>query len=865
MKTKIFLYASFLLGLSLASCNDDDNYFISTDPVIDESSVNTGSSDVTANSAVLHGTVKGLDGKSAALYSVGFYYGEAQDNMPNKVDGLLNDGVVSATVNGLTTGQTYYYQTYVSLKGQVTFLGDVKSFVTTNATVSTSRAETVDFTSALIGGSATEMPADATVGIVIASEPDVEKVRNGLIVPADDNASTFSVNKSGLLPSTTYYYAAYVNLGAGTIYGDVESFTTESHKYDADEEFVDLGLSVKWAKYNLGAKSENDLGGHFGFGDRTGVMNSYLPEDYASEDLYRTTNDLIYQVTDGKATLPSYEDFEELFAKCTSEWTTVDGVNGFRLTGPNGNTIFLPAAGTRTVNDVTGIGNNGYYATGSINPGDQRYYYGYQFSSATNSRMTAPVYQAMSIRPVTTARNLKIEKSMLCRTWEIDLRNGASKIFEGPTDFYSLDYSWKHLTNNEPMIGKNDWCWAPGASATWAYGDCTGSMTFTEDGKVIVVDKDGVSHEGTYTIDNENYTITSTIDLLAPDNFVSPMVENRKNEIKVLTLTDKSFQLAYFRDSAPILLSVNMIPQSAKYGYAVTMMSVGGDWSGNWGTQVGTVDPTEFGKKFTFTYNGDACNGAMVFLMDFNEILVEHPNVIVTVTDIRCDGKSVKFDASKFFYGDIEDKGNYRVEFFSIWGKGSDGSKVFESPFSSATNVDHDPALSFSNSVEIDCYITENAVFTPDLVTINPSWGGYWDGINDGSFRVTVDSNFKLVPDKTDFDITTRKTADFNYSDGSIMTFINTGGLMDMFPGTVMTLNSIELDGKALTGWDAKKVVNSNDGSQHRLELWNCYGKTKNDGCAFGTPEGDVIKELGFNDSMRVKFTINSLFTPVIW
>lgn len=163
---------------------------------------------------MLHGTVKGLDGKSAALYSVGFYYGEAQDNMPNKVDGLLNDGVVSATVNGLTTGQTYYYQTYVSLKGQVTFLGDVKSFVTTNATVSTSRAETVDFTSALIGGSATEMPADATVGIVIASEPDVEKVRNGLIVPADDNASTFSVNKSGLLPSTTYYYAAYVNLGA---------------------------------------------------------------------------------------------------------------------------------------------------------------------------------------------------------------------------------------------------------------------------------------------------------------------------------------------------------------------------------------------------------------------------------------------------------------------------------------------------------------------------------------------------------------------------------------------------------------------------------------------------------------------------
>ncbi len=150
-------------------------------------------------------------------------------------------------------------------------------------------------------------------------------------------------------------------------------------------------------------------------------------------------------------------------------------------------------------------------------------------------------------------------------------------------------------------------------------------------------------------------------------------------------------------------------------------------------------------------------------------------------------------------------------------------------------------------------------------MTINPNWGGYWDGINDGSFRVIVDDNFKLVPDKTSFDITTVKTSDFDYSDGSIMTFINTNGLMDMFPGTVMTLDAIELDGKALTGWDANKVINTNDNSSHRLELWNCYGNTKSYGCAFGTPEGDVIKELGFNDSMRLRFTINSLFTPVTW
>ena len=865
MKTKIFLYASFLLGLSLASCNDDDNYFISTEPVIDESSVATGSSDVTANSATLYGTVKGLDGKSAALYTVGFYYGDSQDNLAGKVDGLLDGTVVSASIGGLTTGHTYYYQTYVSLKGQVTFLGEVKSFVTTNATITTLAAETIDFNSALLGGNATEMPADATVGVVIASEADVEKVRAGLAVPASAMSSTFTIDKSGLLPSTTYYYAAYLDLGAGTIYGEVESFTTAPHSYDVDEEFVDLGLSVKWAKSNLGSKSDTDMGGHFGFGDRTGVMNSYLPEDYASEDLYATTGDLVYQITDGKATLPSYEDFEELFSLCSAEWTTEDGVNGYRLTGPNGNSIFLPAAGSRTVNTVSSQGTDGYYATGSVNPNDTRYYYGYQFSSANKARTVAPVYRAMSIRPVSTARNLRIETSKLCRTWEIDFLDGASKVFNGPVWFYGTDDSWKNVTNNELMLGKDSWLWDADASNTWAFGNCSGSMTFTEDGKVTVVDCNGNTLEGTYTIDNDNYTITSTIDLLAPDNFVSPTVENRKTAIKVLALTDATLQLGYFRDSEPATLSVNMIPQTTKYGYAVTMMSVGGDWAGNWGTQVGSLSPSQFGGKVTFTYSGEPCNGAMVFLMDFNGILVEHPEVVITVADIRCDGKSVKYDPSKFFYGDIEDNGNYRIEFFNIWGKGSDGSNVYESPFSSATNVNNDPALSFTSSIEIDCYVSENLAYTPELVTINPNWGGYWDGINDGSFRVIVDDNFKLVPDKTSFDITTVKTSDFDYSDGSIMTFINTNGLMDMFPGTVMTLDAIELDGKALTGWDANKVINTNDNSSHRLELWNCYGNTNSYGCAFGTPEGDVIKELGFNDSMRLRFTINSLFTPVTW
>ncbi|MBR2192648.1 MAG: hypothetical protein IJ910_04975 [Bacteroidaceae bacterium] len=43
--------------------------------------------------------------------------------------------------------------------------------------------------------------------------------------------------------------------------------------------------------------------------------------------------------------MPSYDLHVELRNNCTSEWTTLNGVNGRRFTGPNGGTIFLPALG----------------------------------------------------------------------------------------------------------------------------------------------------------------------------------------------------------------------------------------------------------------------------------------------------------------------------------------------------------------------------------------------------------------------------------------------------------------------------------------------------------------------------------------
>ena len=47
----------------------------------------------------------------------------------------------------------------------------------------------------------------------------------------------------------------------------------------------------------------------------------------------------------GKWRMPTETEVTELVNMCTWEWTSVNGVNGCKVTGPNGNSIFLPASG----------------------------------------------------------------------------------------------------------------------------------------------------------------------------------------------------------------------------------------------------------------------------------------------------------------------------------------------------------------------------------------------------------------------------------------------------------------------------------------------------------------------------------------
>ena len=864
--TKIYsgIMALLMGAAMLTACSDDDSYTSYSTPLLTDGAVVTGSSDVTATTATFYGTVAGLEQMNAASYATGFYWGTDANALTETVT-AASDASFTGTVSGLAVNQTIYYQAYVTLQGHLTYKGEVKSLVTTNAKATTGDVTDIDFATATMAGAVSQYPADATAGIVISTSSDQEAVRAGLRLAVNPLADSYSITQAGLLPNTHYYYAAYLDLGSGVVYGDVKDFVTAANDIDVDDEFVDLGLSVKWAKRNIGAKTPSDMGGLFAFGDLTGCNPSIEPADYASADTYKSALDLANVALGGKGTLPTADLFEELFSLCKTEWLEADGVSGYQITGPNGNSIFLPAAGKRVAHEVSHQRTQGYYLTGSVNGGNSQYAVDYEFTSATRARSTRAVYEALSVRPVSTARNIKFQKELLYNTWHIDLRaDGSHAHFDNPCWFMGTDDSWRTITNGEPVVG-NTWVWAPGSGDSWVYGGTArdfGTMTFTEDGKVVVTKMDAegnaTTEEGTYTVDEANKTITLTIDVLdVPAQ--SARGDNKRTKLNILSLTEETLQIGMLIDGNSGQVSFNYASDMVYSGVSVSLLAVGSDWGGTWGSSLAMLSPQELEGQHTVRYEG-AVNGAMVTLLDFVGLKQKFPNAFARIDEIKLDGQAIKFNANNFCYGDIENNGNYRIEMFNIWGKGAQNGKIVASPFSNLKDVDSDPAFTFAQSCEITFTVRlsgPEATFTPNLITINPSWGGTW-GFNQGAtFQVTLNAETaKYEVSQQDFNILYTSG---DHAAGSIMTFVQIDNIRSWFPTMHCTLNSLKLDGQGVS-YDKAGVLDSNENDAYRLELWNMYGMTSQSGCTFGTPQDGVIKELGFSNSMELNFTINSLF-----
>lgn len=142
------------------------------------------------------------------------------------------------------------------------------------------------------------------------AQPSVSRRKQ---VPAQSDNSQISVNEeeTALLQNSSIPKAALKNTGKEIIDG---------------LDFVDLGLSVKWATANIMAKSPESPCQFFSRKDDNGMLEIFH-----------------YNMLD--ATVPTIEHFKELIFYCSWQWSELNGTLGYTVSGMNGNSIFLPVTG----------------------------------------------------------------------------------------------------------------------------------------------------------------------------------------------------------------------------------------------------------------------------------------------------------------------------------------------------------------------------------------------------------------------------------------------------------------------------------------------------------------------------------------
>ena len=187
-------------------------------------------------------------------------------------------------------------------------------------------------------------------------------------------------------------------------------------------EWVDLGLSVKWATCNVGASKPKEYGNYYAWGETT-------PKAYYNWSTYKWCNGSAetqtkyctnsdYGTVDNKTVLdleddaaranwggawrmPTDAEWTELRENCTWTWTTKNGVNGYEVKSEaNGNSIFLPAAGYRNDDGLDDAGIAGSYWSGSLNTDYPNGAWNVYFYSDNVRRDYYDRYYGKSVRPV---------------------------------------------------------------------------------------------------------------------------------------------------------------------------------------------------------------------------------------------------------------------------------------------------------------------------------------------------------------------------------------------------------------------------------------------------------------------------------
>lgn len=297
-----------------------------------------------------------------------------------------------------------------------------------------------------------EFGEDATEEVILNSSDPVEigasaskATQFWLVLPPVTFTNGFTVTVTNSLGCVmTVSTTASRTIARNRVYR-MEPLEAVCETIPAEPTYVDLGLSVPWATFNLGAREQTGYGDYYAWAEtdthykagyaqespqnhwKPGLTGGYSVFNYAFEGeggtvtkycitpgalskdfktVLEADDDAAHAQWGGSWRLPTDEEWTELITNCTWTWTTSSGINGYEVTsnvpGHSSDKIFLPAAGYRGETSLSGLTTAGYYWSSSLYHAEDRSDMANQldFTSTNHKVSHSKRPTGYSIRPV---------------------------------------------------------------------------------------------------------------------------------------------------------------------------------------------------------------------------------------------------------------------------------------------------------------------------------------------------------------------------------------------------------------------------------------------------------------------------------
>ena len=410
---------------------------------------------LTCYSAKVSGQINIDEATQYSSLAYGICYGTTAEPTINnsKIQATNKDseGNFTCQIRALTGSTTYYYRSYAYVDGYLSY-GPVRSFTTkADDVVITGDIDSETFTvksELKIGGGAY---STLELGVCYGTNEHPTVSDKTVTTNEVDDENNFSLTLKDITYRTTYY-RSFVKIDGIAHYGETKSFRKKPKENGTENsyQYIELGLSVKWATFNVGASKPEEYGDYFAWGE----TEPYYEDGYAQENpqshwkdgksagyawstykwcngskttltKYNTKSD--YGTVDNKTTLdpeddvahvkwggswrmPTHKEQDELRNNCTWTWyssgnSEFGGVAGYKVTsnkeGYTDRFIFLPAAGYRYGTYLSSVGSYGIYWSSSLRTDGPDlassifFYSGTVYAGYSRDR-----YLGLSVRPV---------------------------------------------------------------------------------------------------------------------------------------------------------------------------------------------------------------------------------------------------------------------------------------------------------------------------------------------------------------------------------------------------------------------------------------------------------------------------------